>query len=145
MFTIFGDREGRRDCSEIKMMKDADSIINHFFYGTRIFHRGWAPSCDVYEEGDKFIILVELGGVTKDNLSISIEEGAIINLSGTRPYPIERKDDRNCHEFEINFGDFSRRIKLPETVDPDRVEVSNINGIFKIALYKKEPRKVRIK
>jgi len=145
LLTTFGNREGGRGCGEIKMMKGADSIINHFFYGTRIFSTGWTPSCDIYEEEDKFIILVELGGVTKDNLSISIEEGTIINLSGTRPYPIERKDDRNCHEFEINFGDFSRRIKLPEKIDPDRVEVSNIKGIFKLVLYKKKPKKVRIK
>lgn len=106
----------------------------------------WAPSIDMYEKEDSFIVRVELPGVNKDDVDISMT-GDILTIKGERKPPAEvNEEDYQC--CEVCYGSFSRSITLSSAVDIDKIEASYGDGILELHLPKvKEaiPAKIQIK
>ncbi|MDY0152772.1 MAG: Hsp20/alpha crystallin family protein [Candidatus Cloacimonas sp.] len=92
----------------------------------------WHPKCDVFQTDAEWIVVVELAGVEKDEISISVAE-EYLRVSGFRNFL-----STNCplcyYSMEIETGRFDRRIYFPEhAIDKDSPKVSYINGILRIA------------
>jgi HSP20 family protein len=92
----------------------------------------WHPKCDVFNTDNEWVIIVELAGVEKDEISISVTE-EYLRVSGYRNFPAS-----NCplcyYSMEIETGRFDRRIYFPEhAIDKEKPRVSYINGILRIA------------
>ncbi len=106
----------------------------------------WAPSIDMYEKEDSFIVRAELPGVNKDDVDISMT-GDTLTIKGERKPPAEvKEEDYQC--CEVCYGSFSRSITLPSAVDTDKIEASYGDGILELNLPKvKEaiPAKIQIK
>ncbi len=106
----------------------------------------WAPSIDMYEKEDSFIVRVELPGVNKDDVDISMT-GDTLTIKGERKPPAEvKEEDYQC--CEVCYGSFSRSITLSSAVDTDKIEASYGDGILELNLPKvKEaiPAKIQIK
>ncbi len=106
----------------------------------------WAPSIDMYEKEDSFIVRAELPGVNKDDVDISMT-GDTLTIKGERKPPAEvKEEDYQC--CEVCYGSFSRSITLSSAVDTDKIEASYENGILELHLPKvKEaiPAKIQIK
>ena len=97
----------------------------------------------VYEKDGQVILLMEMPGVSKENLDIHIEENQLIvhgevenSLSGT--YRLrERKN-----------GPFHMAYTIDETIDREKVEASIKDGILSVVLDRKEtekPRRIQVK
>jgi HSP20 family protein len=99
---------------------------------------GWSPALDLYETGDHFVAVVELPGMRKDDIDISLHDGTL-TISG------ERKRDNNNGETaqrtERYVGTFRRSIALPTRVDANKVSATYQDGILKVALPKAEEAK----
>ena len=106
----------------------------------------WAPSIDMYEKEDSFIVRAELPGVNKDDVDISMI-GDTLTIKGERKPPAEvKEEDYQC--CEVCYGNFSRSITLSSAVETDKIEASYENGILELNLPKvKEaiPAKIQIK
>ncbi len=106
----------------------------------------WAPSIDMYEKEDCFIVRAELPGVNKDDVDISMT-GDTLTIKGERKPPAEVKEED--YQFcEVCYGSFSRSITLSSAVDTDNIEASYGDGILELNLPKvKEaiPAKIEIK
>jgi len=92
----------------------------------------WHPRCDVFQTDAQWIVVVELAGVEKDEISISLSP-EYLRISGIRSFP-----SKNCplsyFNMEIETGHFERKIFFPDLpVDRDDPKVSYINGILRIA------------
>ena len=92
----------------------------------------WHPKCDVYQTETQWIVLVELAGVDKDEISISASS-EYLRISGQRNLHGE-----NCHttyhSMEIDTGRFDRRIFFPDlSLDKEQPKVQYQNGILRIA------------
>ncbi len=92
----------------------------------------WHPKCDVFQTDTEWIVIAELAGVEKDEISISISP-EYLRLSGTRNFP-----STNCplcyFSMEIETGKFDRRIFFPDlSLDKEKPRISYINGILRIA------------
>ena len=104
------------------------------------------PAIDIAESETESVIMVELPGVKKGDINISVENGWLI-LMGDRKTP-ETSDVKKILHREIAYQPFNRSIRLSHTVNVKEVSAELANGILKITLPKAEearPRTIEIK
>jgi len=102
---------------------------------------GWAPALDVHEDADNFVIRVELPGLKREDIGISLQDGALI-ISG------ERKSEKveesvEIHRQERFYGKFQRALTLPVPVAADKVKAQYKDGVLTVTLPKTEEAKPR--
>ena len=100
---------------------------------------GWSPALDLYESGDHFVAVVELPGMRKEVIDISLHDGTL-TISGER----KRESNNNgetAQRTERYVGTFRRSIALPTRVDPSKVSATYQDGILKVTLPKAEEAK----
>jgi HSP20 family protein len=106
----------------------------------------WTPSLDVYETQEKFVITMELPGVSLDDVDISVEDSTLV-VRGERKFYREQDED-SFLRIERRFGEFTRSLTLPSTADPEGIQASFDQGVLMIEVPKREearPRKITIK
>jgi len=104
----------------------------------------WAPPVNVSQSGDEILIVAELAGVEKEDISVVIQ-GHILQISGERNLP-ERGHNSCFMQMEIEHGPFERIIRLPSV--PAEADALYENGLLKIRLKNKkeqEPVKIEVK
>jgi HSP20 family protein len=92
------------------------------------------PSIDMYEEKDRFVVKVEVPGLEKEDIHISVVDHAL-QLRGEVKKE-ETKDDRDYHYNERAYGAFFREIPLPSAVNTDQIRATFKNGILTIEMPK---------
>ncbi len=106
----------------------------------------WYPRMDVVEKDKEILVKMDLPGMEEKDINISVE-GNILTISGERR--MEKKEDKeNYHRIERLYGEFSRSLTLPNTVDVSKINAKYKNGVLEISLPKKEeakPKKISIK
>ncbi len=90
----------------------------------------WIPDVDISENSNSLNINIDLPGVEKENLTLKIENNAVV-LQGERHSEFTEKTDRN-YCCERKYGKFIRYIELPKTVDLGSVNSELKNGVLKI-------------
>jgi HSP20 family protein len=100
---------------------------------------GWSPALDVFDDKDNLVVTLEVPGIKKDDIEISLHDG-MLTVSG------ERKDEREQTEgqafrSERYFGKFQRSLSLPTAVDAGKVKANYKDGILTIHLPKAEEAK----
>ena len=107
---------------------------------------GWSPALDVYDDKDAYQVSVELPGMKKDEIDISMHDG-VLTVSGERTHERENKEGQTFRS-ERYFGKFQRSITLPSGVDMNKVTASYKDGVLLIHLPKAEeakPRQIEVK
>lgn len=94
------------------------------------------PKLDVSEDENQFHIEAQLPGMTKDDISVDLENGRL-TISGERQEEDEKKD-RKYHRVETSYGSFTRSLQLPENVDEESVKAKFENGVLNISVDKQE-------
>lgn len=90
----------------------------------------WAPSVDLYEEGDEMVLKADLPGMKRDDIDLSIENGDLV-IRGERSD--EKKiDEENCYRLERSRGVFLRRMALPSEVEADAVSARFQDGVLEV-------------
>ena len=102
---------------------------------------GWKPSINLYEDVSAMYIAVDLAGVHADAIDLRVEGGLLV-LAGERPGPRPEQvgpapGPLRVHLMEIDHGPFHRTVKLPETIDADRIEAGYRNGFLWVCVPKK--------
>ncbi len=106
-------------------------------------NREWTPFIDLYENDTNFFLVLELAGLDKEDIKITIEDEQIVKVRGERR-SLEREAKINYYKVEIRSGEFARNIPLPQKVDVHNIRIERRNGMFKLILKKKLKRKIRI-
>ena len=100
---------------------------------------GWAPVFDVYEEKDNFIVMAELPGVKKEDISVSLHDGNLI-ISGERKSET-KGEGTEVYRAERYFGKFERAVSLPAAVSASNVKAEYRDGVLTVTLPKTEEAK----
>jgi len=106
----------------------------------------WTPAVDIVEREDEFEVKVELPGVEKDDVKITLESN-ILTIRGEKKQEKEQKGE-NLHRVERSYGSFQRSFTLPTTVKNDKIDASYRDGILMITLPKAEeakPKQIEVK
>lgn len=104
------------------------------------------PAADIYETPQALIIRMELAGLSKEEISLTLHRLELV-VSGRRRFP-QADPVQRFHRLEIEYGNFERRFQLPRTVDETRVEAEYTNGLLIISLRWRQavpPRHIAIK
>jgi HSP20 family protein len=90
------------------------------------------PAADIYETPQALIIRMELAGLTRADISLTLHRLELV-VSGRRRFP-QAEPVQRFHRLEIDYGHFERRFQLPRAADEARVEAEYTNGILVIKL-----------
>lgn len=102
----------------------------------------WTPSVDVYEDPDRYVLVAELPGLTKDDVQIELKEN-VLTLRGERKFHEEYKD-QTCHRMERAYGAFVRSFSLPSQVETSKVEAKFQDGVLTVSVPKAAAAKPRV-
>jgi HSP20 family protein len=107
----------------------------------------FVPELNVYETDTMFEITVELPGMSKDDIDISVDDH-VLTISGERRAPnLAEENGRRFHRVESRYGTFTRSLPLPNVIDTGKINASYENGVLTISIPKlkeKAGRKVKI-
>ncbi len=92
----------------------------------------WAPSVDITENNDAFLIKAELPAVKKDDIKVEINQG-VLTLSGERK---QESRDEKAHRIERFYGSFSRSFTLPDNVEESAIAAAYQDGVLTLTLPK---------
>jgi HSP20 family protein len=101
----------------------------------------WLPAVDIKEEADKFILTIDIPGVSPDKVEISMENN-VLTLKGSREENIN-EDKPGYHRIERIKGSFYRRFTFPDTADAEQVTAKSRHGVLEVTIGKKKAMKVR--
>lgn len=128
------------------------SNLDRMFTDDRSFNEelGWrgidgAPRTNLYDSGDKFQVIAEVPGMSKEDLKVRIQ-GNYLELSGTRK--LDAPKGYKTHRAERNMTEFTRSFTLPSEVDADKIEALLRDGLLTLVLPKAEaakPKQISIK
>ncbi|MFL6516115.1 MAG: Hsp20/alpha crystallin family protein [Chthoniobacterales bacterium] len=110
---------------------------------TQLFS-GWTPALDLYQSNDNVVAVVELPGMRKEDIEISLHEG-MLTISGERKH--ETGENEKAERSERYVGKFRRSISLPTRVDASKVSATYKDGILTVTLPKAEeakPKKIQV-
>jgi HSP20 family protein len=100
---------------------------------------GWTPALDVYEDKNAFTVKVELPGLKKEEIDVSLHDGCL-SVSGERKSE-SKHEDAEIYRAERFFGRFQRTITLPAPVAADKVKAAYKDGVLTVTLPKTEEAK----
>jgi len=105
----------------------------------------WTPAVDIFEDGESYVVKVELPEVDAKEVDIRLDSDTL-TITGERK--LERDEDKErYHTIERFYGKFSRRFHLPETVEQDKIAAEARDGVLRIVLPKKaetKPREIQV-
>ena len=101
----------------------------------------WAPSVDITENKDAFVITAELPGIRKEDDKVSVHDG-VRTMQGQRNFETT-EDDAKRHRVERFYGHFARSFTLPEHVDDENIKANYHDGVLELTLAKQEKAKPR--
>ena len=122
--------------------RDIDNIgreINSFFdYPAELF-AGHSPRVDVYQTEDEVVIKAEIPGVSREDLSLYVDDRSVRISGETRRE--EKYSENDTYRSERYYGSFSRTVPLPAEVMPDEARAEYKDGILTVTVPKSEPSK----
>ena len=101
---------------------------------------GWSPALDLYQNNDNVVAVLELPGMRKEDIEISLHDGTL-SISGERK--TASPNGEKAERTERYVGSFRRSISLPVRVDANKVTASYQDGILTVTLPKAEEAKPR--
>ncbi len=122
-----------------------DSMIDKFFRGGVVddgtFFSSYTPAVNVAENENTYVVDVELPGISKDEVKITMHEN-VLTIEGEKKAEREEKG-KNYHRVERSFGKFQRSFTLPKNVKSDAIEAEFTNGVLSVSIPKAEEVKAK--
>ncbi|MBI5476032.1 MAG: Hsp20/alpha crystallin family protein [Ignavibacteriales bacterium] len=104
------------------------------------------PVVDIVERENEFSIKVEIPGVDKKDVKITIQND-VLTIRGEKKQEEEKKGE-NYYRTERSYGTFQRSFTLPSSVANEKIDASYDNGILTLTIPKLEeakPKEIEVK
>lgn len=97
--------------------------------------QSWCPPCDVYETPRNITVCLEVPGVSRKDIEVTVHNNALC-IRG------KRRESRsvvktNYYQMEIHYGFFERIVPLPASVAAGKIKTTCANGFIELILPKK--------
>src|SRR6266700_1053427 len=119
--------------------------LGRVFRGMDSSFGGWSPALDLYQDKDNIVAVVELPGMRKEDIEISLHDGTL-TISGERKSQTSNRE--KAERTERYIGRFRRSITLPTRVDANKIGATYRDGIVTVTLPKAEeakPKQIEVK
>jgi HSP20 family protein len=92
------------------------------------------PSIDVSETDNEVRISADLPGVSESDIDVSLVDD-ILTIRAEKKF--DKKDEKeNYHLVERSYGTFLRALRLPYSVDTDKIRAEFDNGVLTVTVTK---------
>lgn len=91
------------------------------------------PIANIYERDDEYIITMEMPGVSKRNVDISLDGDNLV-ITGEK---VEKLESKGLLRREIRAEKFRRSFLLHGNIDRDKIKAKMEDGVLRVALPKK--------
>jgi len=125
--------------------EDVIRAFSPFFSTEARRSAGVFPLVNLYDDGESFLVRVEVPGLDKEALEVSVK-GDQLTLRGERktqpPAP-----NASHHRRERDSGLFRRVVTLPQAVDSEKIQATYKNGVLEVVLPRlpqAQPRKISV-
>ena len=127
---------------------EIDTMFDRFRGGTTNESglQTFLPAVDIAEEKDLFIVKVELPGINKSDVKITVQDD-VLTVRGEKKQEKEQKES-NYHRVERSYGVFQRSFTLPTSIHSERIDAEFKDGLLTINLPKVEeakPKEIEVK
>ena len=105
----------------------------------------WSPRADVAETDDGYRLALDLPGIDRDTLDVTLDDGTL-KISGERRYQSHETGGR-MHRVERAHGRFFRSFALGNDVDPEAIEAHYDDGVLTVEIGKsaaKQPHRIEV-
>ena len=99
----------------------------------------WLPAGDVYEDAQAFTLVLDLPGIERERLDVSIDDGRL-TIRGERAALQGLGEARRAERPE---GRFVRSFGLPEVVDRQGIAADYKDGVLRLRLPKRTEEQAR--
>src|SRR5579871_6262881 len=89
--------------------------------------RFFVPATDAYETEEGLTLVMEMPGVSRDNLDVSLEEG-VLRIEGKLDF--SKYADLEPLYTEYNIGHYARSFSLSDQVDQDNIAAKLEDGVL---------------
>jgi HSP20 family protein len=125
-----------------------DELFREFFRRPFVGVEGeegvFAPPVEVAESDGEVVVKMEMPGVEKDQLQLTVADDHLTIRGEMRKESEEKK--KHYYRQEIRYGAFQRSVPLPVEVDPTKANAELKHGMLKVTLPKsKQPKAHEIK
>jgi len=99
---------------------------------------------DVVRHENDVTLRLDVPGIDPEQIEVTVDRG-ILTISGKRDE--ERTENDKFFVRERTMGTFTRRMRLPESLNAEAVEASHANGVLEVripVLEQAKPRKVEV-
>lgn len=139
-----------RVCGPAALSGDIDRLFGDLLAvpGARLstHHSGdWQARLAVWEKEDTLHLELELPGVVRDDVELTVEDGAL-KIAGERK--AAEDEERHEHYSERRFGRFERVVRLPKQFDLESVAAELSDGVLHVTIDKtpeSQPKRIDVK
>jgi HSP20 family protein len=106
--------------------------------------RIFVPTADIYETDDSLSVVMEMPGVDKNNVEVSIENG-VLKIEGRLDFA--KYQGLQPIYTEYNIGHYARSFSLSSKIDQTKIGAEMKDGVLALRLPKVEeakPRTIRV-
>ena len=116
--------------------REINHLVKSFWGEPRALGGAWNPKVDIAELEDRYEVHAELPGLTREDVSVTLEDG-VLTISGEKKRTSETSDDA-YRRTERVYGKFSRSFNVGDRVAADKISAGYKDGVLIVALPKAE-------
>jgi HSP20 family protein len=127
-----------------RLQRELEGRLTSGWLGNSTTGAGGFPPINIFQQGHDFVAIVELPGVSKENLDLQAKENTI-RIWGKKE--VDYGDKVSVHRRERVSGTFDRTITVPVQIDPDRIKAEYRDGILALFIPRAEsdkPRSIKV-
>lgn len=102
------------------------------------------PAADILQKDDSYYILIDMPGVNKKKLQISVDDN-VLTVQADTDYP--RTEQESYIENEFGNAQYIRKFTLSDNVDKENIQANLKNGLLRLHLPKSpeaKPKRIQI-
>lgn len=129
----------------LDIQRNLNRLLNERFpFGGRMWDFGrawesgerWVPAMDIVETDDEYRVQLEVPGVAPEEIEVRVD-GNTLTVSGEKRYSSGEERRGEGYTFvERAYGRFARSLRLPRTVDAERITARYDRGVLTLVVPK---------
>lgn len=107
--------------------------------------RAFLPTTDIFETEDALTLVLEMPGVDRDNIEVSVENG-VLTVEGRINFG--KYESLQPVYSEYNIGPYRRSFRISSRIDQDKISAEIQDGVITLVLPKAQeakPRRIEVK
>jgi HSP20 family protein len=107
--------------------------------------RAFLPTTDIFESEDALTLVLEMPGVDRGNIDVSVENG-VLTVEGKINF--DKYEGLQPAYSEYNIGPYRRSFRVSSRIDQDKIKAEIRDGVITLVLPKAEeakPRRIEVR